>query len=80
MPKITTDMIISKAKEYKFEIAFLFAILIFAALAKTFANFFLDYRVVIIIIGILWYLGYLTNIQKKFKEKINKINYFRDIK
>jgi len=77
MTRITFEKIISKAKEYKLQIAFLIIILIFASLAKTLFNFILDWRVVIIIVAILWYLGYMKPFQNKFNEKMTKINYFK---
>jgi len=77
MEKVTFETISTKAKEYKMEIVFVVVIVIFAALAKTLCNFFLDYRIVIIIIAILWYLGYMNKIQKKFYEKLSLINYFK---
>ena len=79
MPKITFDLIISKAKEYKFQIIFLIIICILAGLAKTICNFILDWRVVLILFGILWYLGYLTNIQNKVTKQLKKINYIKNI-
>lgn len=77
MAKVTFDTITSKAKQYRFEIVFILAIIIFSAMAKTIANFILDYRVVIIIIAVLWYLGYMNRVQQSFKEKLLKINYFQ---
>jgi hypothetical protein len=79
MEKVTTDKILSKAKEYKFELIFVILLVIFASLAKTIFNFILDYRIVIILIAILWYLGYMDRIQKTVKEKLMKINYIRNI-
>ena len=67
---MNTNDITSKLSQYKFEIIFLIIIIIIASLAKTIFNFFLDYRIVILIIGILWYLGYLNNIQKSIKNKL----------
>jgi len=80
MRKYTTDDILSKLKEYKLEIIIIFIIIIFASIAKTLFNFILDYRIVIILIAILWYLGYMNRINNIFKEKLKKINYFADIK
>jgi len=79
MEKVTTDKILSKAKEYKFELIFVILLVIFASLAKTIFNFILDYRIVIILLAILWYLGYMDRIQKTVKEKLMKINYIRNI-
>jgi len=78
MTKITFNTISTKAKQYKLEIIFIFAIIIFSTLAKTICNFILDYRVVLIIIAILWYLGYMDRVQKSFKEQLLKINYFKN--
>ena len=75
--KITFEDISSKLREYQMEIIFIIVLIIFASLARTIFNFILDYRVVLIIIAILWYLGYMSRIQKVFKEKISKINYFK---
>lgn len=77
MAKVTFDTIISKAKQYRFELVFILVIIILSAMAKTIANFILDYRVVIIIIAVLWYLGYMNRVQQSFKEKLLKINYFK---
>ena len=65
--KITTSDIISKLNLYKYEIIMLILIIIVASIAKAIFNIILDYRIIIIFIGILWYLGYMTNIQKKVK-------------
>jgi ACR3 family arsenite efflux pump ArsB len=65
--KITTSDIISKLNLYKYEIIMLLIIIIFASIAKAIFNIILDYRIIIIVIGLLWYLGYMTNIQKKVK-------------
>ena len=75
--KITFEDISSKLREYQMEIIFIIVLIIFASLVKTIFNFILDYRVVLIIIAILWYLGYMNRIQQVFKEKISKINYFK---
>jgi ACR3 family arsenite efflux pump ArsB len=65
--KITTEDILSKFNLYKYEIIMLIIIIIFASIAKAIFNIILDYRIIIIFIGLLWYLGYMTNIQKKVK-------------
>jgi hypothetical protein len=65
--KITTSDIISKLNLYKYEIIMLLIIIIFASIAKAIFNIILDYRIIIIFIGLLWYLGYMSNIQKKVK-------------
>ena len=75
--KITFEDISSKLREYQIEIIFIIVLIIFASLARTIFNFILDYRVVLIIIAILWYLGYMNRIQQVFKEKMAKINYFK---
>ena len=77
MTRITTELIFAKAKQYKFEIIFMIAIVIFASLAKTLFNFFLDWKIVIILIAILWYMGYLNRIRKTFDNNLMKINYFK---
>ena len=77
---MNTYDITSKLSQYKFEIIFLIIIIIFASLAKTIFNFFLDYRIIILIIGILWYLGYLNNIQNTIKNNLQKLNYFKTLK
>jgi hypothetical protein len=68
--KITTSDIISKLNLYKYEIIMLLIIIIFASIAKAIFNIILDYRIIIIVIGLLWYLGYMTNIQKKVKNHL----------
>lgn len=73
MTKITTEEILSKLKQYQVELFFLSIILIIAALAKTFFNIILDYRVLIILMFILWYLGYLNNFQEKVKTNFYKL-------
>ena len=65
--KITTSDIISKLNLYKYEIIMLIIIVVIASIAKAIFNIILDYRIIIIVIGLLWYLGYMTNIQKKVK-------------
>jgi uncharacterized membrane protein (DUF4010 family) len=75
--KITFEDISSKLREYQMEIIFIIVLIIFASLARTIFNFILDYRIVLVIIAILWYLGYMNRIQQLFKEKISKINYFK---
>ena len=52
---------------YKFEIVFLIAVIIIASIAKFVFNFILDYKIIIIIVGILWYFGYLETFKIKFK-------------
>jgi ACR3 family arsenite efflux pump ArsB len=74
---ITTETILSKVKEYQFELIFMLFIVIFASLAKTIFNFILDYRIVIITICILWYLGYMNRIRKAMEKNLKKINYFK---
>ena len=65
--KITTSDIISKLNLYKYEIIMLIIIVIRASIAKAIFNIILDYRIIIIVIGLLWYLGYMSNIQSKVK-------------
>jgi hypothetical protein len=68
--KITISDISSKLNLYKYEIFMLIIIIIFASIAKAIFNIILDYRIIIIIIGILWYLGYMNNIQIKVKKQL----------
>ena len=65
--KITTEDIISKLNRYKYEIIMLIIIIIVASIAKAIFNIILDYRIIIIFIGLLWYLGYMNTIQNKVK-------------
>ena len=76
MNKITTDDILSNLQKYKFEIIFLIIILIIASLAKTLFNFILDYRVLIVLLILLWYLGYLKSFQNSITTKLKKLTYF----
>ena len=68
--KITISDIISKLNLYKYEITMLIIIIIIASVAKAIFNIILDYRIVILFIGILWYLGYMNNIQSKVKNQL----------
>ena len=68
--KITTGDIISKFNFYKYEIIMLIIIIIFASIAKAIFNIILDYRIIIMIIGLLWYLGYINFFQKKVKQQL----------
>lgn len=52
--------------DYKFEIAFLIAVIIVSSIAKFVFNFILDYKIIVILVGILWYFGYLETIKVKF--------------
>lgn len=72
---ISTELILSKFKQYQFELIFLIFILIFAGVLKTLFNFILDYKIIIILIFILWYLGYLNNIQNTIRTKLNYITF-----
>ena len=72
--KITTSDIISKLNLYKYEIIMLLIIIIFASIAKAIFNIILDYRIIIIFIGLLWYLGYMSNIQKKVKHHLQLLH------
>ena len=65
--KITTEEILSKLNRYKYEIILLIIIIILASIAKAIFNIILDYRIIIIFIGLLWYLGYMNSIQAKVK-------------
>jgi hypothetical protein len=68
--KITTGDILSKLDQYKYEIIMLIIIIILASIAKSIFNIILDYRIIIIVIGLLWYLGYMNSIQAKVKDQI----------
>ena len=65
--KITTGGIISKLNQYKYEIIMIIIIMIIASIAKAIFNIILDYRIIIIVIGLLWYLGYMNSVQTKVK-------------
>ena len=68
--KITTEDILSKFNLYKYEIIMLIIIIILASIAKAIFNIILDYRIIIIVIGLLWYLGYMNSIQAKVKDQL----------
>jgi len=68
--KITTGDILSKLDRYKYEIIMLIIIIIFGSIAKAIFNIILDYRIIIIVIGLLWYLGYMNSIQTKVKDQL----------
>ena len=68
--KITTGDILSKFNLYKYEIIMLIIIIILASIAKAIFNIILDYRIIIIVIGLLWYLGYMNSIQAKVKDQL----------
>jgi hypothetical protein len=68
--KITTGDILSKLDRYKYEIIMLIIIIIFGSIAKAIFNIILDYRIIIIVIGLLWYLGYMNSIQAKVKDQL----------
>jgi hypothetical protein len=68
--KITTGDILSKLDRYKYEIIMLIIIIILASIAKAIFNIILDYRIIIIVIGLLWYLGYMNSIQTKVKDQL----------
>jgi predicted RND superfamily exporter protein len=72
--KITISDIISKFDRYKYEIIILIIIVIFASIAKAIFNIILDYRIIIIFIGLLWYLGYMNSIQSKLKYHLGFLN------
>lgn len=65
--KITTGDILSKLDRYKYEIIMLIIIIIIASIAKAIFNIILDYRIIILFIGLLWYLGYMNSLQTKVK-------------
>ena len=68
--KITTGDILSKFNLYKYEIIMLIIIIIFGSIAKAIFNIILDYRIIILVIGLLWYLGYMNSIQTKVKDQL----------
>jgi len=68
--KITTGDILSKLDRYKYEIIMLIIIIILASIAKAIFNIILDYRIIILVIGLLWYLGYMNSIQAKVKDQL----------
>lgn len=72
--KITTGDILSKLDFYKYEIIMLVIIIILASIAKAIFNIILDYRIVIIFIGLLWYLGYMNSIQAKVKRHLRLLS------
>jgi hypothetical protein len=53
-------------KERKTEIFLLIVIFFIVSFLKLFLNFVLDYRVIIVLIAIAWYTGYLTRLQEKY--------------
>ena len=63
------ELQLSKIMNYKSEIIFTISIIIIAFLLKGIFNFILDYRVIIIVILIAWYFGYLNNIKDGFYNK-----------
>jgi len=72
--KITTGDIISKLDRYKYEIIMLIVIIILASIAKAIFNIILDYRIIILVIGLLWYLGYMKSIQAKVKNQLKLLS------
>jgi hypothetical protein len=72
--KITISDIISKLDRYKYEVIMLIIIIIVASIAKAIFNIILDYRIIIIFIGALWYLGYMNNIQLKVKHHLQLLH------
>ena len=56
----------------RFEITFLIITIIIASFFKFIFNFVFDYKIIIIIFGILWYFGYLTKIKKNIYFKFAK--------
>ena len=65
--KITTEDILSKLNRYKYEIIMIIIVIIIASIAKAIFNIILYYRIIILLIGILWYLGYMNTLQSKVK-------------
>jgi hypothetical protein len=53
-------------KERKTEIFLLIVIFFIVSFLKLFLNFVLDYRVIIVLIVIAWYTGYLAKLQEKY--------------
>jgi hypothetical protein len=49
-------------------------IIIIASIAKAIFNIILDYRIIIIFIGLLWYLGYMDTLQDKVKYHIQLLH------
>jgi hypothetical protein len=72
--KITTGDILSKLDRYKYEIFMLIIIIILASIAKAIFNIILDYRIIILVIGLLWYLGYMKSIQAKVKNQLKLLS------
>jgi hypothetical protein len=72
--KITTGDILSKLDRYKYEIIMLIIIIIFGSIAKAIFNIILDYRIIILVIGLLWYLGYMNSIQAKVKNHLRLLH------
>jgi len=72
--KITTGDILSKLDRYKYEIIMLIIIIILASIAKAIFNIILDYRIIILVIGLLWYLGYMKSIQAKVKNQLKLLS------
>ena len=64
---------LSKIMNYKSEIIFTFSIIIIAFFLKGIFNFILDFRVIIIVILIAWYFGYLNTIKDGFYKNITSI-------
>ena len=58
--------------ENQFEIFFLIVTIIIASFFKFILNFVFDYKIIIIIIGILWYFGYLKTIKSNIYLKFFK--------
>ena len=64
---------LSKIMNYKSEIIFTFSIIIIAFFLKGIFNFMLDFRVIIIVILIAWYFGYLNTIKDGFYKNMTSI-------
>jgi hypothetical protein len=72
--KIATGDIISKLGQYKYEIIMIIIIVILASIAKAIFNIILDYRIIILVIGLLWYLGYMNTLQTKVKHHLRLLH------
>ena len=73
------ELNISKLANYKSEFIFTIIIIIFAFFLKGFFNFILDFRVIIIVILIAWYLGYLNNIKNNFYDNFTILKKLKKI-
>lgn len=53
---------------YKYEIMFSAIIIVIVSILRLFLNFILDYRVVIVLLVIGWYTGYIESVKMKLKD------------